>query len=99
MGLDPIRSDAGNHFDPELVKVFLSIEGQFRAISDRFREEPRLDDDLIRPTDNDQDDLEICDAEERKLLETVRSIQETPLENLEIESANGQMPESDPLLQ
>jgi len=97
--IDIIRSDAGKHFDPELVKVFLSIEGQFRAISDRFREEPRLDDDLIRPTDNDQDDLEICDAEERKLLETVRSIQETPLENSEIESANGQMPEPDPLLQ
>ena len=43
--------------------------------------------------------LETCDAEERKLLETVRSIQGTPLENSEIESANGQMPELDPLLQ
>ncbi|MCH7751053.1 MAG: HD domain-containing protein [Planctomycetes bacterium] len=97
--IDMIRSEAGKHFDPELVNVFLSIEGQFRAISDRFREEPRVDADLTQPTDNEQDDLEMCDAEERKLLETVRSIHETPLENSEIESANAQTLEPDPLLQ
>jgi len=97
--IDMIRSEAGKHFDPELVNVFLSIEGQSRSISDRFREESNVYTDLTLPTDNEQDDLKICDAEERKLLETVRSIHETPLENSEIESANGQMLEPDPLLQ
>jgi HD-GYP domain-containing protein (c-di-GMP phosphodiesterase class II) len=31
-----IRSEAGKHFDPELVDVFLSIQSQFREIADRF---------------------------------------------------------------
>jgi len=99
MSIDMIRSEADKHFDPELVKVFLSIEGQFRVISDRFREEPRVDADLTRPTDNEQDDLETCDADERKLLEALRSIHETPLENSEIESANEQTLDLEPVSQ
>ena len=32
-----IREGAGTQFDPELVKVFLSIEGRFADVSDRIR--------------------------------------------------------------
>jgi len=31
-----IRDDAGRHFDPDLVQVFLQIEDQFRDIAERF---------------------------------------------------------------
>ena len=34
-----IREDAGQHFDPNLVEVFLSIQHQFQEISDRFGDE------------------------------------------------------------
>ena len=37
-----IRQEAGRQFDPDLVGVFLSIEGQFREISQRFTE-PEVD--------------------------------------------------------
>lgn len=33
-----IREGAGTQFDPELVKVFLSVEGRFADVSDRIRE-------------------------------------------------------------
>ena len=33
-----IRDGAGTQFDPELVKVFLSIERRFADVSDRIRE-------------------------------------------------------------
>lgn len=68
-----IRGEAGKHFDPELVRVFLSIEDQFRAISDRFREESPLNDDRPRMT-YEQIDLQQFDPEEKKILETVRTI-------------------------
>jgi putative two-component system response regulator len=37
-----IREESGKQFDPDLVDVFLSIEGQFREISQRFTE-PEVD--------------------------------------------------------
>jgi HD-GYP domain-containing protein (c-di-GMP phosphodiesterase class II) len=93
-----IRSESGKQFDPELVKVFLSIEGQFRAIGDRFREEPRVDSDPTRPTDNFQNDLEECDANERELLETVQSIRDETQSNSEIKSAKDQELDLDSVL-
>lgn len=97
--VEMIRSEAGKQFDPELVHVFLSIEDQFRAISDRFREKPRLDADLTRSIDDEQDDLEKCGAEERKLLDTVRTIHAECLENSEIRSVNDQMLDMKPVRQ
>jgi HD-GYP domain-containing protein (c-di-GMP phosphodiesterase class II) len=38
-----IREDAGTHFDPDLVDVFLSIQQQFREISERFQDQSRGD--------------------------------------------------------
>ena len=32
-----IRDEAGTHFNPQLVEVFLSIQGEFREIAERFR--------------------------------------------------------------
>ena len=75
------------------------FRGQHLTISDRFREEPRVDADLTRPTENEQDDLEICDADERKLLETIRSIHTASLEHSVIRSANDQTLELEPVLQ
>ena len=34
--VEVIRSEAGKHFDPSLVKVFLSIEADFREIAQQF---------------------------------------------------------------
>lgn len=96
--IEMIRSEMGKQFDPELVNVLLSIEGQFRAISDRYREEPRLDTDLTRPSTGEQDDLEMIEADERKLLETVRSIHETALGDSEIGSAKAETLELEEML-
>jgi response regulator RpfG family c-di-GMP phosphodiesterase len=46
--VEMIRKEAGRQFDPHLVGIFLSIEDQFQAISQRFREEPTLDTDISR---------------------------------------------------
>jgi HD-GYP domain-containing protein (c-di-GMP phosphodiesterase class II) len=40
--VEKIRREAGKHFDPELVEVFLQIEGQFRDIVERFNVPDRL---------------------------------------------------------
>jgi putative two-component system response regulator len=40
--VEMIRREAGQQFDPDLVDVFLKIEGQFREISQRFTE-PEVD--------------------------------------------------------
>jgi HD-GYP domain-containing protein (c-di-GMP phosphodiesterase class II) len=88
--VEMISSEAGKQFDPELVKVFLSLEGQFRAISDRFRQEPRLDTDLTRPLVGEQHVLEALDAEERELLDTVQCIHAESLENSDVSSVNNQ---------
>lgn len=97
--IEMIRSEAGKQFDPDLVKVFLSIEGQFRAVSDRFREEPRLDADLTRSTDNERDDSKECDIDERRLLETVRSIRAESLERSESRSMSDDVLDSEPMRQ
>jgi response regulator RpfG family c-di-GMP phosphodiesterase len=44
-----IKGDAGKHFDPHLVDVFLSIEHQFREIAERFAEE---DPDILGSTEH-----------------------------------------------
>lgn len=33
-----IATDAGTHFDPQMIEVFLTIEHQFKEIADKFRE-------------------------------------------------------------
>ena len=38
-----IREEAGKHFDPSLVDVFLSIQQQFREISHRYGDEQRIE--------------------------------------------------------
>lgn len=50
-----IREGAGTQFDPELVKVFLSIERRFADVSDRIREnDPSLSMQSFQfPRDND----------------------------------------------
>ena len=36
MCVEKIRLDAGQHFDPDIVAVFLSIQHEFREIAARF---------------------------------------------------------------
>lgn len=47
-----IRAESGKQFDPRLIEVFLSIEGQFREVSQRFAE-PEAD--FIAPSEIDSD--------------------------------------------
>ncbi|MCX7024039.1 MAG: HD-GYP domain-containing protein [Spirochaetes bacterium] len=37
-----IVADAGQHFDPDIVAVFVSMHEDFQAIFDKFEEQPRL---------------------------------------------------------
>ncbi len=46
-----IRSEAGHHFDPQLVDVFLSIQHQFREISERFADEPLCEPKAAPPSE------------------------------------------------
>ncbi len=62
-----IREDAGKHFDPDLVEVFLSIQHQFREISERFQ-------DGIRPAPApraDRRDAARLTAQEARILADV----------------------------
>src|SRR5690606_29992462 len=47
-----IRAESGRQFDPRLIEVFLSIEGQFREIAQRFAE-PEAD--FVAATEVDPD--------------------------------------------
>lgn len=46
-----IREEAGQHFDPQLVEVFLSIQHQFREISERFADGPVNEPTAVRRPD------------------------------------------------
>jgi len=72
--VEMIRCEGGKQFDSDLIDVFLSIEGQFRAISDRYREEPKMDTDVTRPALDESDKFATLDHEEEKLLETISGI-------------------------
>ena len=87
-----IRSEAGKHFDPELVEVFLSIQSQFREIADRFvaidrNSVPSRRDTAARARDHVE--LRMTENEERLLRDTLPA--------LESESRTGLPAESVPL--
>jgi HD-GYP domain-containing protein (c-di-GMP phosphodiesterase class II) len=69
-----IRSEAGKHFDPDLVDVFLSIQSQFSEIADRFvaidrNSVPSRRDTAARARDHV--DVRMTDDEERLLRQTL----------------------------
>jgi putative two-component system response regulator len=77
--VDRIRQDAGRHFDPNLVEVFLSIQSQFREIAERFS---AIDSALAAgksgPDPRARDHAELCmsEADERLLQATMGDILE-----------------------
>jgi putative two-component system response regulator len=42
--IELMKEERGKHFDPDVLDAFLRIEGEFRVIAERFRDE--LDEDL-----------------------------------------------------
>lgn len=63
--VEKIRKDAGRHFDPEIVEVFISIQHQFREIAERFAvfEADFLRERHARPTGDARSfaELRLCD--------------------------------------
>lgn len=77
--VDRIRQDAGRHFDPNLVEVFLSIQTQFREIAERFSAiDSALSAGKSGPDPRVRDHAELCmsEADERLLRATMGDILE-----------------------
>lgn len=75
--VERIRQDSGRHFDPDLVEVFLSIQGQFREIAARFSaidEGPASAKDGPDPRTRDHAELRMTDDDERLLRATLGEI-------------------------
>lgn len=68
-----IRCDAGTHFDPEIVDVFLSIQHQFREISERYQDDERTEPAAPRATTSRMS------AQEARLLADVTEFTSKPL--------------------
>jgi HD-GYP domain-containing protein (c-di-GMP phosphodiesterase class II) len=76
-----IRNEAGRHFDPDLVDVFLSIQSQFREIAERFVALDRHSDASRRNTAaraRDHVESRMTDNEERLLCATLAAIDAVP---------------------
>ena len=66
-----IREEAGRHFDPTLVDVFLSIEHQLREISERFADHHELASPRTSRGDQSRGDLPRMTPEQARLVTDV----------------------------
>ena len=74
--IEIIRAEAGKQFDPEMVEVLLTIQSQFKQVSDRYRDQPLEEMQSISETSDSRRTNFKESPAESELLETVRNIHE-----------------------
>ncbi len=78
-----IRDEAGRHFDPELVEIFLKIESEFREIAQRFE---KLSRDEVTGTPDEDEPQKNLTPDQEKVLMSVVALSEEASESPQAES-------------